>query len=129
MQRTLTPATTLDNLRKEAKRWLKALRENNAKAREHFQHAYPNGPSQPVLRDVQHALARVYGQNDWKGLKQGRPRKRSPERRNAGRSCATRRTLPGICVSGPPCPQSASTSDGTACGDATAGGASGDCAR
>lgn len=70
MQRTLTPATTLDNLRKQAKRWLKALRENNTKAREHFQHAYPNGPSQPVLRDVQHALARVYGQNDWKSLKQ-----------------------------------------------------------
>ncbi len=83
MQRTLTPATTLDNLRKEAKRWLKALRENNAKAREHFQHAYPNGPSQPVLRDVQHALARVYGQNDWKGLKKA-------VQESAARSAATR---------------------------------------
>ena len=70
MPRTLTSATTLENLKKEAKRWLKALRGNDAAARERFQSAYPNGPTQPVLRDVQHALAREYGQESWKLLKQ-----------------------------------------------------------
>src|SRR5437879_4860140 len=70
MQRTLTSATTLDHLRKEAKRWLKALHENDAEARGRFERAYPNAPGQPVLRDVQHALAREYGQDNWKALKQ-----------------------------------------------------------
>ena len=36
MQRELTSATTLDNLRREAKRWLKALRDPNPEARERF---------------------------------------------------------------------------------------------
>ena len=57
MQRKLTPATTLDNLRKDAKRWLKALRENDPQARERLQRAYPKVSGHPVLRDVQHALA------------------------------------------------------------------------
>ena len=70
MPRKLTSATTLDNLRKEAKRWLKALRENNPEARERLQRAYPNAPQQPVLRDVQHALACEYGEANWKDLKQ-----------------------------------------------------------
>jgi ankyrin repeat protein len=70
MPRKLTSATTLDNLRKEAKRWLKALRENNAEARERMHRAYPNAPQQPVLRDVQHALASEYGEANWKDLKQ-----------------------------------------------------------
>src|SRR2546423_14361981 len=70
MQRKITSTTTLDNLKKEAKRWLKALRENDAAARERLQHAHPNAPGKPVLRDVQYALAREYGQNSWKELKQ-----------------------------------------------------------
>jgi ankyrin repeat protein len=70
MARKLSSAATLDNLRKEAKRWLKALRENNVEARERMQHAYPNAPHQPVLRDVQHALACEYGAANWKELKQ-----------------------------------------------------------
>ncbi|MBI1790957.1 MAG: hypothetical protein HYR60_25795, partial [Acidobacteria bacterium] len=70
MSRTLTPTTTLENLRKEAKRWLRALREDDAAARERLQHAHPNAPREPVLRDVQHALAREYGQNSWTELKQ-----------------------------------------------------------
>src|SRR5207253_3537196 len=56
--------------RKEARRWLKALRENNARARERLRLAYPKAPSQPVLRDVQHALAREYEQENWKALKE-----------------------------------------------------------
>jgi hypothetical protein len=70
MQRQITSATNLDNLRKEAKRWLKALRENDAQARERLNQAYPTAPAQPVLRDVQHALAREYGQDSWKQLKE-----------------------------------------------------------
>ena len=70
MPRQITSATTLDILRKEAKRWLKALRENDAEARERIQRAYPNAPDQPVLRDVQHALACEYGHANWTELKQ-----------------------------------------------------------
>jgi hypothetical protein len=70
MSRKLTSATTLDNLKKEAKRWLKALRENDAQARQRFESAYPNAPARPVLRDAHHALAREYGVENWKELKQ-----------------------------------------------------------
>jgi hypothetical protein len=69
MQRKLTSTTTLDNLRKEAKRWLKALRENDTQAFEHLRSAYPRVSDQPVLRDVQHALAREHGFENWKELK------------------------------------------------------------
>ncbi|HKD05548.1 MAG TPA: hypothetical protein VKB79_06570 [Bryobacteraceae bacterium] len=69
MPRKLTSAATLDNLKREAKRWLKALRESDADARERFNNAYPNRTSVPVLRDVQHALAREYGFENWNELK------------------------------------------------------------
>ncbi len=70
MPRKLTPATSLDNLKKEAKRWLKALRANDREARARFERAYPAPPVRPVLRDVQHALAREYGHERWITLKQ-----------------------------------------------------------
>jgi hypothetical protein len=70
MPRQLTSATTLDNLKKEARRWLKALRENDPEACERMQRAYPSAPHPPVLRDVQHALACEYGMANWKDLKQ-----------------------------------------------------------
>ncbi len=69
MQRKLTSATTLDNLRREARRWLKALRENESKARQRFELAYPKHTGAPVLRDVQHALAREHGFENWKAMK------------------------------------------------------------
>jgi hypothetical protein len=69
MQRKLTSATTLDNLRQEARRWLKALREGNPVARERFERAYPKHTGTPVLRDVQYALAREHGFENWKELK------------------------------------------------------------
>jgi len=69
MQRSLTSATTLDNLRREARRWLKALRKDNPQARERFEHAYPKHTATPVLRDVQHALAREHGFDNWKELR------------------------------------------------------------
>jgi len=61
---------SIDNLKKEAKRWLQALRQNDAQVRRRFENAFPNAPAQPVLRDVQHALAREHGHDNWKSLKQ-----------------------------------------------------------
>ena len=81
MSRKLTSATTLDNLRKEAKRWLKALRENDAQARRRFETGYPNGPDEPALRDVQHALAREYEFENWTQLKQALAARPAPNTR------------------------------------------------
>src|SRR5262245_37793934 len=69
MARKITPATTLDNLKREAKRWLKAVREKDTEARERLKLAYPGVPDQPGLRDVQHALAREYGAENWNKLR------------------------------------------------------------
>ena len=69
MPRKITSATTLDNLRREAKRWLTALRENDPEARERFDRACPEHTATPVLRDVQYALAREHGLENWKELK------------------------------------------------------------
>lgn len=70
MPRRITPQTTLDNLKKEAKRFLKALREGDETARAQFTKAYPNAPDKPGLRDVQHAIALHYGCDNWKALKE-----------------------------------------------------------
>lgn len=67
--RALGWQTTLDNLKKEAKRWLKALRENDAQARSRLLRANPKAPAQPVLRDMQYALAREHGFENWTELK------------------------------------------------------------
>ena len=69
MQRKLTSRTTLDNLKREARRWLQALRGNDQPARERFARAYPNHTGALVLRDAQHALAREYGFESWKELR------------------------------------------------------------
>ncbi len=63
--------TTLDNLRKTAKRWLKSLRDGDADARARLLRAYPGAPEQATLRDVQHALARERGYESWIALKMG----------------------------------------------------------
>lgn len=70
MPRQITPATSLENLRKQAKRWLKELHANDPDARVRFERAYPTAPQNPVLRNVQHALAREYGHKSWNRLKQ-----------------------------------------------------------
>ena len=59
----------MDNLRKEAKRWLKALRANDPDARARLERALPNAPATLVLRDVQHALAREHGFENWVAMK------------------------------------------------------------
>lgn len=69
MSRTLTSKTTLDTLKKDAKRWLKALRIGDSAARGRMAAAWPEAPAEPALRDVQHALAREYGQDGWIALK------------------------------------------------------------
>ena len=69
MSRALTPRTQLDTLRKEAKCWLKALRLGDPKAASRLAAAWPGAPAEPVLRDLQHALALEYGQTGWIQLK------------------------------------------------------------
>ena len=91
MPRRFTPQTALEHLKKEAKRWLKALRANDAEARSRFERAFPNPQRIPTLRDVQHALAREHGFRGWNELKNGRRAARavaeapgSRSRRDAG---------------------------------------------
>lgn len=60
-RRQLTPKSSLDNLKKEAKRWLKALRDNDEQALARLSRACPDAPGEPGLRDVQHALALEHG--------------------------------------------------------------------
>jgi hypothetical protein len=66
--RQITPRTSLENLKKEAKRWLSALQTNAAEARARFERALPDPPASPTLRDVQHALALEHGLPGWQAL-------------------------------------------------------------
>jgi hypothetical protein len=68
MSRQLTAASTLDNLKKEAKRWLTALRANDKRAYARLRRAYPQSPAEPTLRDIQHALALEHGVEGWTAL-------------------------------------------------------------
>lgn len=69
MSRALTPKTNLETLRKDAKRWLKAIRAGGPAARSRLKAAWPAAPAEPALRDIQHALAREYGQESWIALR------------------------------------------------------------
>ena len=70
MPRHLTPTTSLDALRREAKRWLSAVRAGDPDARSRLQRALPSAPSDPSLRDVQLALAREFGVEGWAELRE-----------------------------------------------------------
>src|SRR6059058_4020289 len=72
---------TLENLKKEAKRWLKALRANVAEARARLLRVFPNAPRIPTLRQIQHALAQERGFSGWAELKQRLPAEASLTRR------------------------------------------------
>jgi hypothetical protein len=59
----------LESLKKEAKRWLTALRANLPDARARLERILPDAPPSPILRDVQLALAREHGFSGWTELK------------------------------------------------------------
>ena len=67
--RTLTPHSSLESLRKEAKAWLKALRAGDPAAQERLRAILPDSPADPSLRHVQLALAREFGLAGWAALK------------------------------------------------------------
>ena len=69
MGRALTSDITLDQLKREAKHWLKALRLGDAEARARLLHAHPAAPADAGLRHVQQAIAREFGFASWARLK------------------------------------------------------------
>lgn len=69
MIRKLTARSSLDSLKKEAKRWLSALREADPDALARLKQVLPGANPTPGLREVQQALAREYGLESWAALK------------------------------------------------------------
>src|SRR5258708_2116799 len=69
MSRQFTPLSNLDSLKKEAKRWLHAIRDNHAASLARLKRSYPDCPANPTLRHVQHAIALEHGFNGWSALK------------------------------------------------------------
>jgi uncharacterized protein len=73
MSRRIVPTDSLDGLKREAKRWLKALHENTGDARERLARALPDAAATaapPTLRTIQHALARELGFSGWTAVKE-----------------------------------------------------------
>lgn len=83
MSPELPPRRNLQSLRKEAKRWLGALRAGDPEARARLARACPDAAAAPTLRDVQHALAREHGFSGWTLLKDA-IRRRSEQGTDAG---------------------------------------------
>ncbi|HEX6643432.1 MAG TPA: hypothetical protein VF037_02080 [Gemmatimonadales bacterium] len=71
MSRPITPATSLDTLKQEAKRWHRALRSGDADAWARFRAALgaDHAPDAPSRRDALRALAREHGFPGWTALK------------------------------------------------------------
>jgi uncharacterized protein len=69
MSHTLTPDSSLETLKKEAKRWLKAVRAGDEQARRRLVAVMPAAPANPSLREVQFALAREHGLPGWSALR------------------------------------------------------------
>jgi uncharacterized protein len=69
MIRKLTVRSSLDALKKEAKRWLNALRASDPEALARLKQVLPGATPTPGLREVQQALAREYGFESWAALK------------------------------------------------------------
>jgi ankyrin repeat protein len=68
--RELTPRSTLETIRRQAKRWLKEIETGDAEVIARFRKLMPGHAGAPKLREVQHALARDYGLASWAALKQ-----------------------------------------------------------
>ncbi|HEX9620360.1 MAG TPA: hypothetical protein VF989_09505 [Polyangiaceae bacterium] len=69
MTRKLGDRSSLEVLKKEAKRWLKRVRSGDPRARARLLESYAAAPAEPTLRDVQHALSRELGAKNWRKLK------------------------------------------------------------
>jgi ankyrin repeat protein len=59
----------LQRLRKEAKRWLKAIQSGDEVALQRFRAVFPRHLGEPQLREIQQALARERGFSSWTDLK------------------------------------------------------------
>ncbi len=70
MPRSLSPNSTLETLRREARRWLKSIAAGDADSAARFRSAFPDHSGAPKLREVQQALAREHGFPSWAALKQ-----------------------------------------------------------
>lgn len=70
MVRKLTAKSSLDSLRREAKRWLKAVRAGEPKALARLQQALPRAGAASGLREIQQALAREHDAESWAALKE-----------------------------------------------------------
>jgi ankyrin repeat protein len=68
--RELTFRSTLETIRRQAKRWLKEIEAGDTEALARFRKLIPNHAGVAKLRVVQHALARDYGLANWAALKQ-----------------------------------------------------------
>jgi ankyrin repeat protein len=82
MSRRLTSASSLDSLKKAAKRWLRALRAGDEAARARLLRVHPGAAAAVTLRDVQFALAREHGVAGWAALREhfGMSSRRGPFR-------------------------------------------------
>ena len=69
MPRSLSQSSSLEVLRREARRWLNAIAAADVEAVARFQKAFPDHRGVPKLRQIQHALAREYGFSSWTALK------------------------------------------------------------
>ena len=81
MQDDVTPGRSLESLRKEAKRWLKAIHANDADARARLVKVFPSAPAIPTLRDLQHALAVERGFSGWAALREALENQKAEARR------------------------------------------------
>lgn len=88
MTRELFRAHNLESLKKEAKRWLAALRAHDPQARKRLDSAVPDATRTPTLRDVQHALARELGLDGWAALKQAVEQTLAASREDAANALA-----------------------------------------
>jgi Leucine Rich repeat len=93
MSDELPSRRSLDSLKKEAKRWLAALRTNAADARARLERAFPSAPAVPTLRDIQYAIAREHGFAGWTALKEAIQRALGAERDAGAKAVATYDTM------------------------------------
>lgn len=69
MIRKLTAKSGLDSLKREARRWLKAVRAGEPEAFARLKQALPRAGAASGLREIQQALAREHGAESWAALK------------------------------------------------------------